>query len=221
MEMQSTTETQNLDFNKVWLMFQETKEQLQSTKDILDKKFQETRLLLDSKFQETDRQFKETDRQFKEMIAEQKRMDKKSRALEHLFTSKWGEIIETLVEGKLVDILNKRGIPVNQTTRRYEVKYNNKDYEFDIIAINGTDAVIVEVKTTLSVKYVKDFIEKMKMIKEILPIYRPFNIFGAMAFLNHHEQAEIYAQGKGLLTIRATGESAFITNPEDFKPKSW
>jgi len=201
--MQTTTETQNLDFNKIWLMFQETRQ------------------LLDSKFQETDRKFQETDRQFKEMLAEQKRMDKKSRDLEHLFTSKWGELIETLVEGKLVEILNQRGIPVNQTTRRYEVKYNNKEYEFDIIAINGTDAVIVEVKTTLSVKYVKSFIEKMKIIKEILPIYRPFNIIGAISYLNHHEQAEMYAQSKGLLTIRATGESAYITNPVDFNPKSW
>jgi hypothetical protein len=42
-----------------------------------------------------------------------------------------------------------------------------------------------------------------------------------MAYLNHHEQAEKYAQSKGLLTMRATGESAFIANPADFKPKSW
>ena len=183
--MQTTIKSENLDFNKVWLMFQET-----------DKKFQE-------------------------MIAEQRKLDKKSRELENLFTSKWGELIETLVEGKLIEILNERGIPVNQTTRRYEVKYINKNYEFDIIAINGTDAVIVEVKTTLSVRYVKDFIEKMKDIKEILPIYRPFNVIGAIAYLNHHEQAEKFAQSKGLLTIRATGDSAFITNSENFKPKSW
>jgi len=190
--MQTTVKAENLDFNKVWLMFQETANQQ-----------------------------KETDRQFKEMLKEQKRLDKKARDLEHLFTSKWGELVETLVEGKLIELLNSRGIPVNQTARRLEVKHNNKQYEFDIIAINGTEAVIVEVKTTLSVKYVKEFIEKLTIVKEILPIYSPFNIIGAMSYLNHHEQAEIFAQSKGLLTIRATGDSAFITNSDDFKPKTW
>jgi len=190
--MESIVKSETLDFNKVWLMFQET-----------------------------DKKFKETDKMFQEMIAEQKRIEKKSRDLEHLFRFKWGELVESLVEGKLVKLLNNRGIPVNQTTRRYEVKFNNKDYEFDIIAINGTDAVIVEVKTSLSVKYVKVFIEKMKIIKEILPIYRPFNVIGSIAFLNHHQQAEKYAQSKGLLTIRATGESAYITNPEEFVAKCW
>ena len=190
--MQTTVKTENLDFNKVWLMFQETASQQ-----------------------------KETDRQIKEMLKEQKRLDKKARDLEHLFTSKWGELVETLVEGKLIELLNSRGIPVNQTARRLEVNHNNKQYEFDIIAINGTEAVIVEVKTTLSVKYVKEFIEKLTIVKEILPIYSPFNIIGSMAYLNHHEQAEKFAQSKGLLTIRATGDSAFITNSEDFKPKTW
>ena len=198
-KMQTTTQSENLDFNKVWLMFQET----------------------DKKFQETDMLQKENASQIKKMLAEQKRLDQKSRDLEHLFTSKWGELVETLVEGKLIELLNERDIPVNQTTRRYEVKHNNKKYEFDIIAINGTDVVIVEVKTTLSVKYVKEFIEKMSIIKEILPIYTPFNIQAAIAYINHHEQAEKYAQSKGLLTIKATGDSAFITNPKEFKPKRW
>ena len=42
-----------------------------------------------------------------------------------------------------------------------------------------------------------------------------------MAYINSKEQSEKFAQSKGLYTIRATGDSAFITNIEDFKPKSW
>jgi len=226
--METTQKNENASFESVWLLIQENSKQLKETRAILNEQLRETRAILDEKFKETDRQFKETDRQFKEtdrqikeMIKERKELDKKTRGLETLFTSQWGALIESLVEGKLVELLNGRGIPVNQTTQRYEAMFNKKQYEFDIIAINGTDAVIVEVKTTLTVKYVKEFSEKMIIIKDILPIFRPFNIKGAMAYLKQNEQSEKFAQSKGLLTIKATGDSAFITNTDDFKPKEW
>ena len=204
------TFTEKLDFEKIWLMFQET-----------DRKFQETNL----KFQESERmlteKFQATDKELKELIRKSREDDKKIKELNKLFVNHWGELVETLVEGKLIEILNNRGISVNQTTRRYEAKYSGKQYEFDIIALNGIELVIVEVKTTLSVKYVKDYIEKLKIIKEIIPLYKNFNIIGSMAYIKSNEQSELFAQSKGLLTIRATGDSAFITNTEDFKPKIW
>jgi len=219
--METTQKSESPSFESVWLLIQENGKQLKETRAILNEQLRETRAILDEKFKETDRQFKETDRQIKEMVKERKELDKKTRGLETLFTSQWGALIESLVEGKLVELLNGRGIPVNQTTQRYEAMYNKKQYEFDIIAINGTDAVIVEVKTTLSIKYVKEFLEKMIIIKDILPIFRPFNIKGAMAYLKQNEQSEKFAQSKGIFTIKATGDSAFITNKDDFKPKEW
>jgi len=52
-------------------------------------------------FRETDRKFQETDRKFQET-------DRKINALERLFTSQWGKLMESLVEGDLVNILNAR-----------------------------------------------------------------------------------------------------------------
>lgn len=68
---------QPVSFREVWLMFKET-----------DKKFKET----DERFKETDEKFKETDEKFKET-------DKKMKQLQELFTSQWGRLIESLVEG--------------------------------------------------------------------------------------------------------------------------
>ncbi len=70
-------------------MFQET-----------DKKFQETDRLLTEKFQETDKQFKET--------------HKKIRKLQQLFTSQWGKLVESLVEGDLITLLKEKGIGVKR-----------------------------------------------------------------------------------------------------------
>ncbi|MCK9271592.1 MAG: hypothetical protein M0P50_14250, partial [Bacteroidales bacterium] len=66
------TYNQPLNFDKVWLMFQET-----------------------------DKQFKETDKKIKELSA--------------LFTSQWGKLVESLVEGDLVNILKQWGIQVEST----------------------------------------------------------------------------------------------------------
>ncbi len=219
--MEATSKSEELNFEKVWFLLNETRQVLDSkfkeTRQILDSKFKET----DSKFKETDTKFRETDRLIKEMVAERKQQDKKTRELERLFVNHWGELVESLVEGKLLNLLNNRGIKVNQTFCRSRAYYDNKEYEFDIIAGNGSDIVIVEVKTTLSVKYVKSFTEKLKIIKNIFPLYKPLNVLGAMAFLKNSEAAEKFAQHNGLITIKATGDSAFITNEPDFKPKVW
>ena len=58
----------------------------------------------DEKFRETAQQFSETDRKIKE--------------LNTLFTSQWGKLIESLVAGDLVNLLNQRGIAVNDTVMR-------------------------------------------------------------------------------------------------------
>ncbi|MDQ1266703.1 MAG: hypothetical protein QG635_1855, partial [Bacteroidota bacterium] len=151
--MELQTQSEKPDFDKVWLMFQETKELISKSSFETDKKFQET----DKKFQETDKKFQDT--------------DKKLNKLEYLFKSQWGKLIESLVDGDLVALLKKRQIAVNFTTTRAKLFFNDREYEFDIIAENGSDVVIVEVKTTLRVDDVKEFLEELKMIRTLFPKY--------------------------------------------------
>ncbi|MBM2815377.1 MAG: hypothetical protein HW421_2139 [Ignavibacteria bacterium] len=158
-------------------------------------------------FQETDRQMKET--------------DKKLNKLEYLFTSQWGKLIESLVEGDLVNLLNQRGIKVNHTTQRSKAFFDDRQYEFDIIAENGTEIVVIEVKTTLRPDDVKEFIEELQLFKEIYPKYANNIIYGAVAYLTEDSGCSRLASRKGLFTIRATGNSAAITNSKNFKPKEY
>ena len=185
-----------LSFEKVWLMFQETDKRFKET----DKKFKETDKILTEKFQET---------------------DKKLNKLEQLFTSQWGKLVESLVEGDVIKILNERGIEVTDTLRRRTGRRDGIDYEFDIIAINGTDIVIIEVKTTLRPGDVRDFLKKLKQAKNWMPEYSDKNIYGAMAFISEDAGTAAMAEKKGLFVIRATGDSASIINQENFQPKIW
>lgn len=113
-----------------------------------NRKFQETDRLLTEKFQETDRKFQDTDR----------KLDKRFNELYGLFSSQWGHLAESLVEGDLVPILQRRGIEVEQTARRVKGSHEGLSYEFDIVARNGTEVVVVEVKTTLKPKHIQEFL---------------------------------------------------------------
>ncbi len=192
-----------LTFEKVWLLFQET-----------DKKFLEMERVLTEKFGETDKKFQELHKIFKES-------NKKTRELEELFIGQWGKLVESLVEGSLVKLLNERGIMVQQTFERSRSRKLDKEIEIDIIACNGQEVVAVEVKTSLSEKHVKEFVEKLKVFKQAFPQYSNNKIYGAVAFLRASSNADKFAYKKGLFVIKATGDSAKILNDEKFKPTAY
>ena len=108
--------------------------------------------------QETARRMQETDQLIKRQArAADRRMDK----LDELFNGQWGKLIEALVEGDLVGLLQQRGIAVHHTVTNPRQNYGERRWEFDILAINGAEVVVVEVKTTLRVPDVDRFIGRL------------------------------------------------------------
>ncbi|HKK79757.1 MAG TPA: hypothetical protein VJ933_09010 [Phaeodactylibacter sp.] len=194
--------------------FQETERRFKET----DRRFQETERLLTEQFKETDRKFKETAQQFKET---DRKLDKRFNELYGLFSSQWGRLVESLVEGDLVPILRERGIEIEQTSRRVKGSHKGQNYEFDILALNGPEVVVVEVKTTLKPRHIRKFVDKMGSFKTWVKRYAPNTVYGAVAFLQADAGAEQMAENQGLFVIRATGDSAAIVNKADFVPRAF
>ena len=165
-------------------------------------------------FQETDKKFQETDKQFKET-------DRKIRELDRLFTSQWGKLVESLVEGDLIKLLKEREIQVESIIPRRRGNKAGHNYEFDLIAINGNEMVIVEVKTTLRPQDVDDFHEKLWKAKTFMPEYKDWIIYGAVAFITADSSSDRMAQNMGFFVIKATGSSSSIVNEPGFKPKAF
>ena len=162
----------------------------------------------DRRMQETDRYLKETDRQLRE--------------LKDLFNGQWGKLMEALVEGDLVELLSQRGIDVDHTVCNLKSRNGAPRWEIDIIAASGDAVVAVEVKTTLKVRQVADFIETLEVFPGEAPsVYRGRRTYGAVAYLKADEAADVYAERQGLYVIRATGSSASITNEKNFKPRTF
>lgn len=201
-------------FKKIW-----------ATLDYLTQKHKEWEEELEKTRLEREQKEKEYQEELKRIQLEREKREqeseKKYRQLESLFIGQWGKLIEALVNGNLENILKERNIDISTTTQRVKSKYEGKDVEFDIVAHNGEDIVVVEVKTTLKVEHVKDFIEELKLFKKIFPVYQNKNVYGAVAFLVVEEEADKYAYKQGLFVIKATSESARIMNDQKFQPQKW
>ena len=149
----------------------------------------------------------------------QKETHRQMKKLAGLFTGQWGKLMESLVEGDLVALLQARGISVRSTYSRVRGRRNGERYEFDILAGNGEEMVVVEVKTTLKADDVKRFLGKLDKFTEYEPDYRGKQVYGAVAYLRVEQDSELYAERQGLFVIRATGNSASIINDADFRPR--
>ncbi|MCY3932000.1 MAG: hypothetical protein OXH70_09790 [Acidobacteria bacterium] len=182
----------------------------------MDLRFQEA----ERRSQEAERRSREADRRIQETDRQMQETDRRLKKAENLFTTQWGRLMESLVEGDLVRLLLERNVEVERTVLpRTNRRRNGESYQVDIVAVNGREVVVVEVKTTLRPEHVGRFATKLERFKDWWPEYRDRRVFGALAYLESWEDVTTHAERQGFFVIRATGESASIVNSEDFEPR--
>ena len=169
---------------------------------------------------------KETERSLREFSVGQKETERQIQKIGGRFNQRWGALVESLVEGKLVKIFQDKGIDITHTQTRSRAEWRNPEgsierTEFDIIVANGTEVVAVEVKTTLTPADVHHFLETLQNFKKYFPRYKTETVYGAVAYLAVESKSDFLAEKEGLFLIRATGDSASLVNQKDFKPKAF
>jgi len=190
---------EGLTFEKVWAMFQETREQMKET----DRKFQET----DRKFRETDKKFRETDRKFGEL------------------GNRFGELAEHLVAPGIAERFNELGYSFDLIATKgckvYDEKGKEKT-EIDILLENGDYIIAVEVKTRPKIQDIDHHIKRLKILRENRNKHHDTRkIYGAIAgavFGSEEKQAAVEA---GFYVITQTGDTMKIEIPDGFVPQEW
>jgi hypothetical protein len=167
--------------------------------------------------EKTDRQMKETDRQIKDF---NKRFGD--------FTNRFGEVVEYMLAPNLHEKFKEIGLNFPQYSRNTDLRdyENNIFLEIDISLHNGEKAMLVEVKTKLTIEDIKEHekrLEKMRIYADLhgdsgLKSKRVF--LGAVAGVVMTPQAKKYALGQGFYLIEPSGETVSITAPYG-KPKEW
>jgi hypothetical protein len=94
--------------------------------------------------------------------------------------------------------------------------------EIDLILLNDHDVVAIEVKTTLQVEDIRDFIFDLQNITQFYQQYKTYTIYGAVAALHIEEGADRFAYRQGLFVLKAGKENTIeILNDLKFKPKNF
>jgi hypothetical protein len=175
--------------------------------DEADRKFQEQRAE-NERFFKAQRQ--ETDRRFKQVNDQLGKLG-----------NRLGEFVEGLVKPAVVRLFRERGIEVHEVYPEVEVNRADGGIEIDLLVVNDTEAVLVEVKSKLKDSDVNDHLERLAKFKRLLPRYADVRAMGAVAAMVIPESVARYAERQGFFVLAQSGDDVVILNPATFQPKAW
>jgi len=182
-----------------------------------ERRFQET----ERRFQETERRFQESGRQFEEtrrLITQQN---------QHLneqlgkLGNRLGEFVEWQVRPAVVRLFQERGIDVHEFHEGVSVQRGDEGIEIDLLVVNTTDAVVVEVKSKLTQADVTEHLERLSKFKRLMPRYGDVRAMGAVAGMVVPDGVARYAYRQGLFVLAQSGNSVEILNDGSFTPRRW
>ena len=197
--MATQVQEKELDFQKVWQMFVETREQFAETREQIEA----TDAKLTRLFAETDARIKETSRQIGAL------------------GNKWGQFVEGLVAPAALRMFTERGIPLDETAQRVTRSLNGENMEVDVLAVNREYVVVIEVKSTLRQEDVRDHLRKLGEFKRFFPRYGYRKVVGAVAGIVVDKSVGDFASNQGLFVIVQSGDIVEIANDEEFRPRIW
>ena len=137
-------------FESVWALLQEVAENQKET---------------DRQMKETDRQLKETERILKEESQRQK--DDFNNRLGSL-TNLFGDVTEAMIAPKICEKFEEFGLyfPKANPNSRINDRVNKISFEVDIMLENGEKAMLIEVKTKLTIERVDKHIERLEEMRK-------------------------------------------------------
>ncbi len=183
---------------------------------------------------ETDRRMQETDRLIRKSKAENDQLIRESKAeterqikenrlfikqIDSRWGNQWGILVEAMTEGSLIQVFKDRGIDVQCTVTNHRGAYQKVEREFDVIAIDGRELVVVEAKSHFIQENVDYFLKTLKDFKKYCPEYSPWVVYGGIACLRKNKELFAYAEKKGLFVLRVQGKNAIMLNKKSFKPE--
>jgi hypothetical protein len=177
---------------------------------------------------ETDRLIKETRASQEETDRQMKKTDLKVDKLAELVggvTGSLGDMAEGLMGSDLREKFAALGLYFEYMSQNFVVKEKKTGRnlaEVDILLINGTVAMVVEAKTTMTRGDVDEHEERMATLRLAShSLFGKRKLYGAMAGVKMSPKAQKYAIEKGFYVIELTGETIKINTPEGFTPWIW
>ncbi|MGL5034130.1 MAG: DUF3782 domain-containing protein, partial [Microcystaceae cyanobacterium] len=125
------------------------------------KKLAQSQQELNQSQQELSQAQKETDKQIKSV----------SKQIGEL-GNRLGEFVEYQVRPAVVRLFQERGIDVHEFHPGLSVTRDHEGLEIDLLVVNDTDAILVEVKSKLTQRDVDEHLQRLAKFKRLMPRFR-------------------------------------------------
>ena len=152
---------------------------------------------------ETDKQIKQVNKQIGEL------------------GNRLGEFVEYQVRPAVVRLFQERGIDVHEFHPGLSVTRDHEGLEIDLLVVNDTDAILVEVKSKLTQRDVDEHLQRLAKFKRLMPRFRDVRAVGAVAAMVVPDEVASYAYRQGLFALVQSGENVIILNDAEFTPQIW
>ena len=200
------------------LDLEELREWLRESAQEFDRRSRE----FDRRSQEFDRRSQEFDQQSQEFNQRFDKISQEIDRLTNLHTTQWGRLMEALVEPGSVELFRARGVDVKTVAPRLKSKRNGSNFEVDLLLEDENQIIVVEVKTTLTVEDVREFLDALDIFLDFFPKYEGYTIYGAVAYVHITGKADRFAYKSGLFVLGLGKEGLVrIQNDEKFKPRNF
>jgi hypothetical protein len=159
---------------------------------------------------------KESDRQRKE---EKEDFNRRLGALTNLF----GDVTEAMMAPHLCEKFRELGLdfPKANPNSRINDRVNNISFETDIMLENGDKAMLIEVKTKLTIERINSHISRLEKMRRYANLHGDKRTFlGAVAGIVVTDEVRKYALDQGFYFIEPSGETFNITPPNG-KPREF
>ena len=170
-------------------------------------------------WQEIREQQKESDRKWQEIKENLKEANERHGKL----SDRIGDLIQAMVYGGIKRLFRNLGYDFDVINQKYNFGKKELDIygEVDLLLENGEFALLVEVKTNLSVKDVKEHKERLqdfRLVSDAKNDKRKF--IAAVGGGVVPENVKKFALKQGMFVVQQSGENVEILVPEG-KPKVW
>ena len=173
--------------------------------------------------QEVGEKQKETARQLEKTNRMMKRHEKSANKRLGALTNLFGDMTEAMVAPKICKKFEEIGLIFPKASRniKYNDEVNNISFEVDIMLENGEKAMLIEVKTKLTIDRVNYHLGRLEKMRNYANFHGDKRTFlGAVAGIVVTDEVKNYTLSQGLYFIEYAGETFYITDPKD-NLKEW
>ncbi len=187
---------------EVWQLLGELVEAQKETRRILEQQAQEAEKMrqeAEKSRQEAEKDRQEVKRRFAETERLLKEQNRKTDEQIGKLGNRLGEFVEWQIRPSAVRLFKERGIEVHEFHPEISIERGDEGLEIDLLVVNDTDAILIEVKSKLKQKDVDEHIERLGKFKQFMPRFGDVKALGAVGGMVVPKEVARYAYRKGFL----------------------